>query len=307
VTASLEIEVRPPWPYRLSGGGGGDGVGRVRAGVSTRLLRFGDERVVVAAWQRRGGEVRLRATASPDAPNPPAKVLEAAIERMRFALAVDDDLSEFHRAFRHDPVIGPAISRRPWHRPRRRPFAWEALAWSITKQLIESGRAAQIERRMVRCWGDSATSPFPPGWTLRDVPDAATIAERSPAELAATDLSAGRALAMIRVAREVAAGRADPADPADDPRFRRIREIGPWTMQCLGLYGRAEPDSLPAGDLGYIKLVGRLAGLGRRATVEEVEEYFAPYEPFRGLAGEFALRHYHAGVRKAPPARLAAR
>ena len=37
----------------------------------------------------------------------------------------------------------------------------------------------------------------------------------------------------------------------------------------------------------YIKLVGQLAGLGRRATVEEVEEFFAPYEPFRGLAGSW--------------------
>jgi hypothetical protein len=34
----------------------------------------------------------------------------------------------------------------------------------------------------------------------------------------------------------------------------------------------------------YIKLVGRLAGLGRRATVEEVEEFYAPFAPFRGLA-----------------------
>ena len=46
------------------------------------------------------------------------------------------------------------------------------------------------------------------------------------------------------------------------------------------------PDAtlLPAGDLIYLKLVGRLARLGRRATVEEVEEFYAPYAPFRGLA-----------------------
>ena len=55
-------------------------------------------------------------------------------------------------------------------------------------------------------------------------------------------------------------------------------------MQCLGLFGRGDPDSLPAGDLMYLKLVGRLARLGRRATVEEVEEFYAPYAPFRGLA-----------------------
>lgn len=39
-----------------------------------------------------------------------------------------------------------------------------------------------------------------------------------------------------------------------------------------------------AGDLAYLKLVGRLARLGRRATVEEVEAFYAPYAPFRGLA-----------------------
>jgi hypothetical protein len=53
-------------------------------------------------------------------------------------------------------------------------------------------------------------------------------------------------------------------------------------------------------------VVGHLAGLGRRATVEEVEEFFAPYVPFRGLAGSFVLAHYHAAVRGGPPIRLAA-
>ena len=39
---------------------------------------------------------------------------------------------------------------------------------------------------------------------------------------------------------------------------------------------------LPALDLAYVKLVGRLAGLGRRATEEEVRDFFAPYEPYSG-------------------------
>jgi 3-methyladenine DNA glycosylase/8-oxoguanine DNA glycosylase len=119
------------------------------------------------------------------------------------------------------------------------------------------------------------------------------------------DLSEGRSLAMVRCAREVAAGRADLFDPECDRRLQAIPEIGPWTIQCLGLGGRGEPDSLPAGDLAYVKLVGYLAGLGRRATVEEVEEYFAPYEPFRGLAGAFALAVWHKAAKGGPPLRRA--
>jgi 3-methyladenine DNA glycosylase/8-oxoguanine DNA glycosylase len=294
----LDVEIRPSWPYRLPAGGGGDAVMRVRRGVVTRFLHVDGRPAVVRAAQRRDGTVLIRVEA--DA----AEDRERALERMRFALGVDDDYREAYDVFRRDRLFGAAIRAKPWHRPRRRPWAWEALAWSITKQLIESGRAAAIQRRMVVRWG--ATRKDGDGRILRDVPTPELIAARAPAELAAKDLSPARALAMIRVAREVREGRVDPADAADDRRLLAIREIGPWTIQCLGLYGRGEVDSLPAGDLGYIKLVGRLAGLGRRATVEEVEEFFRPYEPYRGLAGDFMLFAHHKAIAQGPPLRLAA-
>ena len=82
-------------------------------------------------------------------------------------------------------------------------------------------------------------------------------------------------------------------------------QIGPWTVQCLGLRGRGDPDSLPAGDLGFVKLVGRLGGDGRRATVEEVEEFFAPYAPFRGLAGA-SRSNATTACEEAPQVKLAA-
>jgi DNA-3-methyladenine glycosylase II len=83
-----------------------------------------------------------------------------------------------------------------------------------------------------------------------------------------------------------------PGEPGGDARLLAIPEIGPWTVQCLGLLGRGDPDSLPAGDLIYLKLVGRLARLGRRATVDEVDEFYAPYEPYRGLAGLWTIGLY---------------
>jgi 3-methyladenine DNA glycosylase/8-oxoguanine DNA glycosylase len=308
----LEVEVRPPWPYRLPSRLGADGVARRRGAVVSRLLDVRGERVVVHAWQPERTRVVLRA-AGVDRPTKPA-TLELAVERMRFALGVDDDLTEFARAFRGDPLIGEAIHHRPWHRPRRRPWPWEALAWAVTEQLIEASRAAVIQRWIVRRWGGklsplgseaspAARSAAPwlgPG-PLRDMPSAKVIAGVAPAELAAYDLAPSRAIALIHCAREVAAGRVDPSDPAGDRRLLRISGIGPWAIQILGLGGRGEPDSLPAGDLAYVKLVGVLAGLGRRATVAEVEEYFAPYAPFRGLAGSFALVRWHGAVAQAPP------
>jgi 3-methyladenine DNA glycosylase/8-oxoguanine DNA glycosylase len=296
---SLEVEVRPPSPYRLPAYGGEDRVMRVEKGVVSRLLQVGDSPVLVRAWQPDRERVVVRAepvdpaaVASPGSlPPRPARPagraeLELASERMRFALGVDDDLGEFYRRFRRDPLLGPLLRRRPHLRPRRRPWPWEALAWAVVKQLIESGRAAGIQRRIVGRWGPRLGAER---GALRDVPAAATIAGRAPAELEQLGLSPARAIALRAVARQIAAGRCDPAEPLADRRLLSVPEIGPWTVQCLGLFGRGDPDSLPAGDLIYLKLVGHLARLGRRATVEEVEEFFAPYAPFRGLAGSWAI------------------
>lgn len=260
--------------------------------------------MLVRAWEPAGERGRVRFRAEPvdvAAFVPPRSLparsvepagegeLKVAVERMRFALGVDDDLGEFFRRFRRDLVLGPALRRWPWLRPGRRPWAWEALAWAVVKQLIESGRAARIQRRIVGRWGARLGRERD---ALRDVPDAATIAARAPAELSAMDLSPARSVALRKVAAEIVAGRVAPGEPGGDARLLAIPEVGPWTVQCLGLFGRGDPDSLPAGDLIYIKLVGRLAGLGRRATVEEVEEYFAPYAPFRGLAASWTAKLY---------------
>ena len=296
---SLELELAPPSPFRLPSYSSEDRTMSVRDGVLSRLLRVGESPVLVRAWEPGRGRVALRAepvdsaalSAPRSLPAPESRPageaeLRLALERMRFALGVNDDLTDFYRRFRRDPLLGPALRRRPWLRPRRRPWAWEALAWAVVKQLIESERAAAIQRRIVGRWGlrlDRA---------LKDVPDAATIAGRAPAELAAIDLSPARAVALRAVAREIAAGRVLPGEAAGDARLLAIPEIGPWTIQCLGLFGRGDPDSLPAGDLIYLKLVGRLARLGRRATLEEVEEFYAPYEPYRGLAGLWTIGLY---------------
>jgi DNA-3-methyladenine glycosylase II len=330
VRSVVEERVMPRWPYRLPRSSGGDGIVRSREHVVERLLHVGHAPIRVRAWRTREGYVHIRAepidpasvrhpivpegAPAPDELPPAGEAeLAIAIERVRFSLAVEDDMGEFFHMFKRDPLLGPAIHHKPWVRPRRRPWPWEALCWAITSQLIQASRAAEIQRRIVRRWAPSflPNQPAPRKrrqryWPLRDVPSAAVIAGRAPAELASMDLSAGRSVAMVRCAREVARGRARLDDPAADRRLLAISEIGPWTIQCLGLHGRGEPDSLPAGDLAYVKLVGHLAGLGRRATVEEVEEYFAPYAPFRGLAGAFALAGWHKAVGMGPPARLAA-
>jgi DNA-3-methyladenine glycosylase II len=311
----VEVEVRPPSPYRMPRGST-DRTLRVQGGVATRLLHVDGCPVLVRAWQPARGRVRFRAEAvDPELVSVPSIVggpcgdgagreqLEQAIERMRCALWVDVDLSDFYRRFRGDRLIAPLIRRMPGFRPQGRPWPWEALAAAVVGQLIEAQRAALIERRIAGRWGSRLGEGRA---ALRDVPGPTVIAGRAPAELESMELVGKRAVALRRLARDVAAGRRRIEDAGGDKRLLATPQIGPWTVQCLGLFGRNELDSLPAGDLGYVKLVGRLAGLGRRATIPEVEEFYAPYEPYRGLVGTLTLAGLHRLVAQGPPMRLAA-
>ena len=311
-----EAEVRPPSPFQLPRGSSSDRTLRVRGGVAGRLLHVDGSPVLVRAWQPARDRVRFRAEAVdpghvsrppitiPPCPGPARREqLELAIERMRRAFWVDVDLSDFQRRFCRDPLVGPLIRRRPGFRPKGRPWPWEALAAAVVGQLIEARRAATIERRIAGRWGTRLGEGRD---ALRDVPGAAVIAGRAPAEFEQMDLVGKRAVALRRLAREVAAGRCRIDDPGADARLLALPQIGPWTVQCLGLFGRNELDSLPAGDLAYIKLVGRLRGEGRRATIPEVEEFYAPYEPYRGLVGALTLSGLHRLVSQGPPMRLAA-
>jgi 3-methyladenine DNA glycosylase/8-oxoguanine DNA glycosylase len=247
-----------------------------RDGVLVRVVAVDGGAAVVRAWVA-GGFVRFRAEA------PTRELAISAIERMRFALGTDHDLSEFHRRFRWDPLIGPVIRRRPWLRPRRRPEPFEALAWAVCEQLIDSKRAASIQRSIVRRLGSRTEG-------LRTPPSAERLARCAPAELDACGLAPKRSIALIRAAREVVSGRADLS--RHEPSWRRllkIPNIGNWTIEMLAFEGQGRDDMLPALDLAYVKLVGRLAGLGRRATEEEVRDFFAPYEEHAALAGIYAL------------------
>jgi 3-methyladenine DNA glycosylase/8-oxoguanine DNA glycosylase len=280
-------EVRPRWTFRLSRRTGLDRVARIRGGVLHRLLHCGAEPVVIRVAQVSADRVLFGAQADS------RDLAEWGIERMRAAMGIDLDLRPYYERFRFDPLIGPAVRANPGLRPHGRPDPFEALAWTVCEQLIEYERAAAIQRRLVARLGRRC-----PVTGLADSPSAAVLAGQAPALLESFGLTETRALALVKVAREVASGRLNLSDPNHEHGWRRLRTIrgvGSWTIETLALTGQGRLDQIPAGDLAYIKLVGRLQSGGRgpgsrsRATEEDVRELFAPYAPWAGLAGLHAL------------------
>jgi 3-methyladenine DNA glycosylase/8-oxoguanine DNA glycosylase len=276
-----------------------DWVTRRRGGVIERLLHDREgEPTVVRVAQTAPDRVLFGARASTRA------AAGHGIERMRFALGVDDDLRDFYGRFDDDPLIGRSLRERPWLRVGRRPEPFEALVWAVCEQLIEYERAAAIQSRLVTRFGrrwtsgeQGARAGGPAGaWAggLRDLPTAATLSGIAPALLQSCDLAAARAIALRRAAREVAQGRVDLHDPEPERGWRRLRAIGgigAWTVEMMALCGQGRYDQLPAGDLGLLKLVGRRLSGGdprARAQEHEVRAFFAPYGEWVGLAAAHA-------------------
>jgi len=267
-----------------------DGLAPVRGGVLQRLVHDAEQPVHVRVAQLSSGNVLIGAQADDPA------AAGRAIERMRRALWLDLDLAPFHKQFSRDPLIGASVRSNPTLRPAGRPHAFEAFAWAVTEQLIEYERAVAIQRRIV-----AALGRYDPVSRLRDSPAAAVLGGggASAARLESFDLSASRAITLIKASREIAAGRidVDTLDPVAQEegwrRLRRIRGIGTWTVEMMALTAQGRVDQIPAGDLGFIKFVGRALSGGdpyARASEDQVREFFAPYGAWQGLAGVYALR-----------------
>jgi len=203
-----------------------------------------------------------------------------AIDAARFVLALDDDTSEFHRAFAHDPLLGPSVRRFRGLRPRRRATVTHAVIHAVCGQLIQASRALQIERAILRACDE-------------DPPTREGLRRLAPARIVACGLVPSRAATLTRLARTIdldgLRGREDALR-----RLGRERGIGPWSVGVVALEGLGRYDTGLVDDLALVKLLASVRGSwpepGETAAILE------PYGEWQGLASRFLLRGFARGL-----------
>jgi 3-methyladenine DNA glycosylase/8-oxoguanine DNA glycosylase len=221
-----------------------------------------------AADQRPDGTLVIRASC------------EAALEQTRFLLALDDDTTEFHRRFAHDPLVGRSVRRLRGMRTRRKPTVTHAAIRAICGQLIQARRALSIERAIVRRCGE-------------DPPTRDALARVSPAELTACGLAASRAATLSRLARTIDL---EGLRGQDDAllRLERERGVGPWTVGVVALQGLGRYDAGLVDDLGLVKLLASIRGSWPEPG--DTADLLAPYAEWQGLASVFLLQGFKRGL-----------
>ena len=222
-----------------------------------------------SALQLRDGRVLVQASC------------ERAIDEARFMLALDDDTSEFHRRFSRDPLLGPSTRVLRGLRPRRKATVAQATLRAICGQLIQSGRALEIERGVIRACGE-------------DPPTREALARMSPAELARCGLAGSRAATLVRIVRTLDLESLKRSPDTALARLRRERGIGPWTVGVIALQGLGRYDAGLVADLGLVKLLASLRG--RWPEPKETAELLEPYDEWQGLASVFLLAGFKRGL-----------
>lgn len=207
---------------------------------------------------------------------------ERALEEARFVLALDDDTSEFHRLFARDRLLGPSVRLLKGMRPRRKATVAHAVLRGVCGQLVQAGKAREIERAVVRACGE-------------DPPSREALARLSPADLARCGLAGSRAATLARLCRtiDLEALKGRLADTAPE-RLRRERGIGEWTVGVVALQGLGRYDAGIVGDLGLVKLQAALEG--RWPDPSETASLLEPYGEWRGLASVFLLQGFERGL-----------
>lgn len=222
-----------------------------------------------SAVQLQNGKVVVRASC------------ERAIDEAGFMLALDDDTSEFHRRFSRDPLLGPSTRALRGLRPRRKATVAHAALRAICGQLIQAGRALEIERAVIRSSGE-------------DPPTREALARMSPAAFAKCGLAGSRANTLTRLVRTLDLEALKQRPETALARLRRERGVGPWTVGVIALQGLGRYDAGLVADLGLVKLMASLRG--RWPDAEETTELLEPYSEWQGLASVFLLQGFKRGL-----------
>ncbi len=208
---------------------------------------------------------------------------ERSVDEARFLLALDDDTSEFHRCFARDPLLGPSVRALRGLRTTRTSTVAHATLRAICGQLIQSRRAREIERVVIRACGENP-------------PTRAALTGLSPARLTGCGLAESRAATLARLVRRVdlEALKTSTATTAL-VRLRRERGIGPWSVGVIALQGLGRYDAGLVADLSLVKLFASLRGRWPEEPAETAE-LLSPYGEWQGLASIFLLTGFARGL-----------
>ncbi len=187
-----------------------------------------------------------------------------------------------------DPALGALIDRvgAVSLSPPSDPFV--ALVRSIVGQQLSERAARVIFGRLSASFGVT--------------PEA--LGSADDCELREAGLSRQKSSYVRDIARRFLSGEFDSTrlealgDEQAISELMRLRGVGPWSAEMFLMFALARPDILAVDDLGVRAEAGRMMGLGRPASREELLERAEAWKPHRSAASFYLMASRAAGERR---------
>ncbi len=216
-------------------------------------------------------------------------------EKVTWMLGLDQDFTTFYKAARKEPKLRKA-QKLARGRVLRSPTFFEDILKTILTTNTLWAATKRMNLNLIAAFGDS---PAPAG--VKAFPTPVRISESGPKVLREVVRVGYRAPAIHELAARVASGELDTeafktsALPTLDLRkeLLKIRGVGPYAAaNLLMILGRS--DFIPV-DSWALKMVSVEWYRGKPVTPKQVEERFAKWREFKGLAYWFWDWKYDGG------------
>lgn len=240
--------------------------------------------------------LKLRATGSTEAPSLQFSVVgddlspelvERARARINQIFLLDVDPTPFFDIAARDPILGRLVTSQPGIRPMLVADPYESLIFAIVGQQVNIAFARKMKLAWLERFGRRALIG---GCERLLLPSPELIATLGPADLLELQFSRQKASYTIGLSQAIVNGDLNfealgqlPLEEAV-AEMTRHKGIGRWTAEYVLMRGLGGSDSIPAGDLGLRKIIGRAYGLDHTASEAEVREIAATWAGWRGWA-----------------------
>ena len=210
------------------------------------------------------------------------------------------DLKPFYRTVTADKVISKLVGRLKGLKAIATPTAFEALVCSILEQQISLNVAFNIERKLIKKFGDALTIDegiyyaFP-------TPERLSLATMK--QFRACGLSRRKAEYVKGVSKLLTSGELKLEDMKDmDEKtvfseLCKMRGIGRWTAELTMVRGMHKHDTMPADDLGLRRCIARYYRGGKPVSSDEARAVAEKWKPWRGYASFYLIVASRLGIR----------
>ncbi|MEP7293767.1 MAG: hypothetical protein ABI835_18410 [Chloroflexota bacterium] len=222
---------------------------------------------------------------------------EAALwAKVARVLNIGADLKPFYTAAASEPVLAETIRLLYGLHSLQADSLFEALLLTMTEQQISLKMAHAAQRWLLEWSGESI--PYK-GETYYAFPAAERIAQATVADLTPLKITFGRMQRMIDLAQAITSGQFDLEALRDQPAevayrgLMAISGVGHWTAAWTLVRAQGKYPYVGSADVGLRAAVNTYYhGLSGRADVKQVEQTFALYGAFEGIAAYYTLTRW---------------